>query len=154
MFRSISTIRFASGTLALHSYVEDSNDCVDFYGLKTYRRKNGQFGKKPGRKKKHDSSHGNSIHSKKPRQHYVIVDDQERVYHGVGDIKGKRAKQSLSRLSEENPDRVFSIQNQRNHSNSIEALKAEARGIRDSGGAGESNLGNYNVRNSPGSKYI
>ena len=147
-------IRFASGTLALHSYVEDSNDCVDFYGLKTYRRKNGQFGKKPGRKKKHDSSHGNSIHSKKPRQHYVIVDDQGRVYHGVGDIKGKRAKQSLSRLSEENPDRVFSIQNQRNHSNSIEALKAEARGIRDSGGAGESNLGNYNVRNSPGSKYI
>lgn len=92
--------------------MEDSNDCVDFYGLKTYRRKNGQFGKKPGRKKKHDSSHRNSIHSKKPRQHYVIVDDQERVYHGVGDIKGKRAKQSLSRLSEENPDRVFSIQNQ------------------------------------------
>lgn len=92
--------------------MEDSNDCVDFYGLKTYRRKNGQFGKKPGRKKKHDSSYGNSIHSKKPRQHYVIVDDQERVYHGVGDITGKRAKQSLSRLSEENPDRVFSIQNQ------------------------------------------
>ena len=87
--------------------MEDSNDCVDFYGLKTYRRKNGQFGKKPGRKKKPDSSHG-----KKTRQHYVIVDDQERVYHGVGDIKGKRAKQSLSRLSEENPDRVFSIQNQ------------------------------------------
>ena len=147
-------IRFNSGTTALHSYVEDSNDCVDFYGLKTYRRKNGQFGKKPGRKKKHDSSHGNSIHSKKPWQHYVIVDDQGRVYHGVGDIKGKRAKQSLRRLSEENPDRVFSIQNQRNYSNSFEALKAEARGIRDSGGAGESNLGNYNVRNSPGSKYI
>ena len=35
LFRNISTIRFASGTLALHSYVEDSNDCVDFYGLKT-----------------------------------------------------------------------------------------------------------------------
>ena len=29
-------ILFASGTLALYSYVEDSNDCVDFYGLKTY----------------------------------------------------------------------------------------------------------------------
>ena len=81
---------------------------------------------KARKNKNHDSSHGNSIHSKKPRQHYVIVDDQERVYHGVGDIKGKRAKQSLRRLSEENPDRVFSIQNQRNHSNSIEALKAEA----------------------------
>jgi len=51
-------------------------------------------------------------------------------------------------------DRVFSIQNQQNYSNSFEALKAEARGIRDSGGAGESHLGNYNVRNSPGSKYI
>lgn len=60
MFRSISTICFARGTLALHNYVEDSNDCVDFNGLKTYRRKNGQFGKKPERKKKHDSSHGNS----------------------------------------------------------------------------------------------
>ena len=57
-------------------------------------------------------------------------------------------------ISEENPARVFSIQNQRNHSNSFEALKAEARGIRDSGGAGERNLGNYNVRNSLGSKYI
>ena len=47
-------IGFASGTLALHSYVEDSNDCVDLYGLKTYRRKNGQFGKKPGRKNRKD----------------------------------------------------------------------------------------------------
>ena len=47
-------IRFASGTLALHSYVEDSNDCIDFYGLKIYRRKNGQFGKKPGRKSRKD----------------------------------------------------------------------------------------------------
>ena len=109
--------------------MEDVNYCVDFYGLETYRRKNGQFGKKPGRKKKHDSSHGNSIHSKKPRQHYVIVDDQERVYHGVGDIKGKRAKQSLRRLSEENPDRVFSIQNQQNYSNRFKALKTKVRGI-------------------------
>ena len=47
-------IRFASGTLALHSYVEDSNDCIDFYGLQIYRRKNGQFGKKPGRKNRKD----------------------------------------------------------------------------------------------------
>ena len=47
-------IGFASGTLALYSYVEDGNDCVDFYGLKTYRRKNGQFGKKPGRKSSKD----------------------------------------------------------------------------------------------------
>lgn len=30
------------------------NDCVDFYGLKIYRRKNGQFGKKPGRKSSKD----------------------------------------------------------------------------------------------------
>ena len=51
-------------------------------------------------------------------------------------------------------DRVFSIQTQRNHSNRLKALKTEARGIRDSGGAGKSNLGNYNVRNSPESKYI
>lgn len=83
-----------------------------------------------------------------------MVDDQGRVDNGVGDIKGKRAKQSHRRLSKENPDRVFSIQNQRNHSNSFEALKAKARGMRDSGGDGESNLVNYNVRNSPGSKYI
>ena len=47
-------IGFASGTLALYSYVEDGNDCVDFYGLKTYQRKNRQFGKKPGRKSSKD----------------------------------------------------------------------------------------------------
>lgn len=41
-----------------------------------------------------------------------------------------------------------------NHPNRFEALKAEARGVRDSGEDGESNLVNYNVRNSPGSKYI
>lgn len=51
---SEDSIRFASGTLALHSYGENSNDCVDFYGLKTYRRKSGQFGKKLGRKSRKD----------------------------------------------------------------------------------------------------
>lgn len=33
VFRSISMIRFASGTLALYSYVSDTNDWVDTLGL-------------------------------------------------------------------------------------------------------------------------
>jgi len=40
------------GGITFYGYVFDSNDSIDPYGLKTYRKKNGRFGKKPGRKGK------------------------------------------------------------------------------------------------------
>ena len=46
LFRSISTIRFASGTLALHSYVEDSNRWVDALGLSKLHKLGHFHGKK------------------------------------------------------------------------------------------------------------
>lgn len=147
-------IGFLSGEANFYAYAEDPTIGVDILGLAVYHRKNGQFGKKRGRPRKPNTTHGNSVHSTKPRQHYVIVDDQGRVYHGVGDTGGNRALQSKARLEAENPGRTFQIQNQTNHSNSLNALKAEARGIRDSGGAGAQNTGNYNISNSPGAPYI
>ena len=47
-------IGFESGTIALHNYVENPNDSVDFFGLQIYRKKDGRFGKKPGRKSSKD----------------------------------------------------------------------------------------------------
>jgi len=43
------------GGAKLYHYVADSNSQIDCYGLATYRRKNGQFGKKPGRKSNKDN---------------------------------------------------------------------------------------------------
>lgn len=143
-----------AGGMTFYSYVGDSNMELDPLGLVTYHRKNGQFGKKRGRPKKKNTGHGNSVHSKKPRQHYVIVDENGIPYHGVGDTKGKRANQSLARLQEENPDRTFTIQSQTNYSNSMGAVKAEAQGIADTGGTISEGGANYNVNNSPGKPFI
>ncbi len=140
------------GGYNVYAYVHDPNSYIDPFGLASYHKKNGQFGKKRGRPKKPNDQHGNSVHSKKPRQHYVIVDDQGRVYHGVGDVKGNRAKQSKKRLEGENPDRTFSIESQTNHSTSKGALKGEAQGIKDTGGTNSS--GNYNIQTSPGAPFI
>jgi uncharacterized protein RhaS with RHS repeats len=140
------------GGYSLYSYVHDPNGWIDPLGLAQYHKKDGTFGKKRGRPKKPSDQHGNSVNSKKPRQHYVISDDQGRVYHGVGDVKGKRAKQSKKRLEGENPDREFSIESQTNHTTSKGALKGEAQGIKDSGGTNSPN--NYNIQTSPGAPYI
>jgi hypothetical protein len=94
------------------------------------------------------------VHSKKPRQHYVIVDQDGIPYHGVGDVKGVRANQSLERLRGLHEDKTFSIQSQTNHPNSMGALKGEAQGIADTGGPGIDNPRNYNNINSPGAPYI
>lgn len=146
-------IGLLSGEFGFYNYVENPTIGTDVFGLvNSYRRRNGRFAKKPGPKKKKSTTHGNSVHSKKPRQHYVIRDDQGRVYHGVGDVKGNRANQSLARLEGENPDRTFVIQSQTNHSTSLGALKGEARGIRDTGGVNSDS--NYNNINSPGAPYI
>ena len=40
------------GGITFYTYPHDTNEWVDPFGLKTYRKKNGQFGKKPGRKGK------------------------------------------------------------------------------------------------------
>jgi RHS repeat-associated protein len=45
-------IGLLSGEFGFYNYVEDPNGWIDVLGLKTYRKKNGQFGKKPGRKSK------------------------------------------------------------------------------------------------------
>jgi RHS repeat-associated protein len=144
------------GGSAFYEYVKDPNIEYDLLGLATYHKKNGQFGKKRGRPKKKDNTHGNSVHSQKPRQHYVIVDQHGVPYHGVGDVKGKRAKQSLARLQNDpnNAGKKFEIKTQTNHSNSMGAVKGEARGIRDTGGAGPNNPRNYNNINSPGAPFI
>ncbi|WP_452231755.1 RHS repeat domain-containing protein [Lacinutrix sp. MEBiC02595] len=149
-------IGLLSGEYNLYSYVGDTNSLLDILGLKTYRKKNGQFGKKPGRKKKKDDTHGNSVNSKKPRQHYVIKDQDGKPYHGVGDTKGKRAQQSKERLEADpnNAGKTFEIESQTNHPTSLDALKGEAQGIQNTGGAGIDNPGNYNVINSPGAPFI
>ncbi|RHI13254.1 hypothetical protein DW176_23755 [Bacteroides fragilis] len=52
MYISQDPIGLASGILNLYGYVKDTCWLIDPLGLKTYRRKNGRFGKKPGRKSK------------------------------------------------------------------------------------------------------
>ncbi|SDE28252.1 RHS repeat-associated core domain-containing protein [Riemerella columbipharyngis] len=47
-------IRLEGNNPTLYAYVVDSNLWFDIFGLRIYRRKNGQFGKKPGRKSKKD----------------------------------------------------------------------------------------------------
>ena len=153
MYVSQDPIGLAGGIFNLYGYVEDTNLCLDLLGLYNhYRKKNGKYAKKPGRKKKKNNKHGNSVDNPNPRQHYVISDEQGKVYHGVGDVKGQRAKQSLGRLSAENPEHTFEIISQTNHTNSRTAYKAEAQGIKETGGVQSPN--NYNVRNSPGAKLI
>jgi RHS repeat-associated protein len=95
--------------------------------------------------------HGNSSASPKPTQKYTIKDQNGKPYHGVGDVDGKRANKSLERLSKENPDKKFSITDQKNHPNRKDALIDEHRGInQDKGGAKSPN--NYNKIESPGKK--
>ena len=50
MYVSQDPIGLAGGILNLYGYVSDTCWFIDPLGLKTYRRKNGRFGKKPGRK--------------------------------------------------------------------------------------------------------
>nr|WP_242499355.1 hypothetical protein [Flavobacterium sp. 140616W15] len=90
-------IGLASGEFGFYNYVENPTLGVDVFGLaNSYRKKDGKFAKKPGRKKKKkkNDTHGNSVDSKKTRQHYVIVDQDGIPYHGVGDVKGVRANKS------------------------------------------------------------
>ncbi|WCC43726.1 hypothetical protein PJW08_00225 (plasmid) [Tenacibaculum finnmarkense] len=51
---SVDPIGLLSGEFGFYNYVGDSNLEVDRLGLSVYRRKNGQFGKKPGRKSNKD----------------------------------------------------------------------------------------------------
>ncbi|MFV0505706.1 MAG: RHS repeat-associated core domain-containing protein [Bacteroidales bacterium] len=51
---SVDPLGLASGEFNLYSYVGDSNTWIDPLGLKIYRKKDGKFGKKPGRKSKKD----------------------------------------------------------------------------------------------------
>ena len=70
-------IGLASGEGNLYSYVSDPNVWIDELGL-AYKKhkKNGQFAKKPGRKKKpKPSTHGNSHQSKKKNFLYAKLDD-------------------------------------------------------------------------------
>jgi RHS repeat-associated protein len=150
IYISKDPIRLASGEANFYRYVDDPNIWIDESGLYKKHKKNGQFAKKPGRKKVKSSTHGNSVNSKRPTQHYEIHDSKGRAYHGVGDVKGKRANQSLNRLGAENPKETFSIVNQTNYSNRKGALKAEHTGITATGGPGSP--GNYNNINSPGAK--
>ena len=97
---------------------------------------------------------GNSVSSPAPTQKYTIVDSKGKPYHGVGDVDGNRAKQSLERLKANNPNENFEIKSQKNYDNRAEALKAEQKGIDASGGPqGKLENGtNYNKINSPGKK--
>ncbi|HVI47541.1 MAG TPA: DUF6531 domain-containing protein [Chitinophaga sp.] len=65
------------GGFALYNYVIDPNEEIDQFGLSPYRRKNGQFGKKPGPKPKPKPSiHGNSRNSTQPAVLYGLFDDK------------------------------------------------------------------------------
>uniref|UniRef100_UPI00374D243E RHS repeat domain-containing protein n=1 Tax=Tenacibaculum finnmarkense TaxID=2781243 RepID=UPI00374D243E len=158
---SVDPIGLLSGEFGFYNYVDNSNGEIDIFGLASYKKmKNDGSGlrkkpgpkKKRGRPKKKDATHGNSVHSKKPRQHYVIEDQDGVPYHGVGDTKGKRANESLDRLNDLHDDKDFTIKSQTNHPTSLDALKGEARGIESTGGSKSS--GNYNNINSPGAPYI
>ncbi|WCC41197.1 hypothetical protein PJJ26_00130 (plasmid) [Tenacibaculum finnmarkense] len=156
-------IGLLSGEFGFYNYVGDSNSFIDIFGLAGYKKmKNDGSGlrkkpdpkKKRGRPKKKDTTHGNSVHNKNPRQHYVITDDQGRVYHGVGDTKGNRSKASKKRLEDDprNAGRTFNDPVTTNHPTSLDALKAEAEGIKNTGGV--DSMRNYNEINSPGAPYI
>ena len=80
----------------------------------------------------------------------MIHDSKGKPYHGVGDVKGKRAEQSLARLKAENPNEQFTIKSQTNYTTRKPALKAEHAGIMSTGGPKSAN--NYNTINSPGAK--
>ncbi|MBX9784362.1 MAG: hypothetical protein K2X48_13815 [Chitinophagaceae bacterium] len=102
---------------------------------------------KPGNK-----VHGNSTQSQKPRETYTIKDEDGVPYHGVGDVGGNRANQSLKRLQKENPNKKFKIEDRTQHKNSSEALKDEyKRQKTSSGGNGSGKMrGQYGKNWSPG----
>ena len=98
--------------------------------------------------------HGNDSKSTAPRETYTIEDDNGKPYHGVGDVEGKRAKQSLERLRKDNPDRTFENKDRTRHENSADALKDEYR--RQKGTSGNDATGKpknqYEKNWSPGKK--
>jgi hypothetical protein len=96
-----------------------------------------------------EKTHGNSVKSEKPTQHYTHTDQDGKSYHGVGDVDGKRAAQSLKRLEKANPDKQFTTQ-KTNYPNRAEAYKAEDKGIQSDGGP--KGAKSYNEINSPGKK--
>jgi len=97
--------------------------------------------------------HGNSTKSTKPSQKYTIQDQNGKPYHGVGDVEGNRAEQSVVRLSKDNPGYDFSITDQQNFPTRGDAYIEEQNAIENSGnGAGSSDT--YNKINSPGKKLI
>ena len=111
----------------------------------------------PGQPKKF---HGNDAGSTEPRQTYTVENvtdgspDLGKPYHGVGDVGGQRANQSLDRLQQQNPGQSFEVKNQVDHGNSAESLKDEYR--RQKGSSGNDASGKpknqYNKRWSPGKK--
>ena len=118
-------------------------------GAKVLVHNSGPCDNVPGQPKKF---HGNDARSTKPRETYTHVDDQGKPYHGVGDVDGKRAKQSLERLRSDNPERTFdeakSVRTR--HETSADALKDEYR-RQDASGKGTMD-NQYGQRWSPGKK--
>ena len=92
----------------------------------------------------------NSVNSTRPTEKYTITDSKGKTYHGVGDVEGKRAQQSLKKLEKNNPTETFQKTESKVFENRKGALIEEQKGIDASGGAKSPN--NYNAINSPGKK--